>query len=166
MEQFNLEKWLQDKSRKIVTRDGRPVRIICWDRYSGDDDRCIVGLVDNGVREDTMYFDKLGHYSTYSEGFCDLFFADELTEFEKELVDLVSGWCDSHIETPEEYINKRSQTLLDLARKELEKENTWSEEDETKLITVQTFIRNTSLIGVDGIKEATIDWLKSLKDRV
>lgn len=42
----------------------------------------------------------------------------------------------------------------------------WSEEDETKLRTAQTFIRNTSLIEVDGIKEATIDWLKSLKDRI
>ena len=31
MEQFSLEKWLQDKNRKVVTRDGREVRIICWD---------------------------------------------------------------------------------------------------------------------------------------
>ena len=42
----------------------------------------------------------------------------------------------------------------------------WSEEDETKLTTARTFIRNTSLIGNDGIKEATIDWLNGLKDRV
>lgn len=122
MTQFNLEEWLKDKSRKVVTRDGNPVRIICWDRYSSDDDRCIVGLVDNGVREDTMYFDKLGHYSTYSEGFYDLFFADkeeELTEFEKQLgVYIYFPKLSSQFDYDEKnYIRNAASVLLDLARK-------------------------------------------------
>ena len=32
MEQFNLDTWLQDKSRKVVTRSGYNVRILCTDQ--------------------------------------------------------------------------------------------------------------------------------------
>ena len=32
MEQFSLEKYLANPSRKVVTRDGRSVKIICTDR--------------------------------------------------------------------------------------------------------------------------------------
>ena len=49
MKQFNLEEYLQNPSRKIVTRDGRNARIICTDQkgtlYK------IVGLIDNGDKE-------------------------------------------------------------------------------------------------------------------
>lgn len=31
MKQFNLEEYLKDTSKKVVTRDGHPVRIICTD---------------------------------------------------------------------------------------------------------------------------------------
>lgn len=34
MKQFNLEEYLKNPSRKVVTRDGRSVRIICTDRVS------------------------------------------------------------------------------------------------------------------------------------
>lgn len=34
MKQFSLEKYLADPTRKVVTRDGRDVRIICTDRDS------------------------------------------------------------------------------------------------------------------------------------
>ena len=167
MEQFNLEKYLENPSHnKVVTRDGRSVRIVCWD--SPNKAFPIVGFVDNSPTVfvwDNYGYSRAGHVESKN----DLFFADEektnkildelksylkntpkeqvekdwkeiqdwyaqhftneeynekeeLTEFEKELVDLVSGWCDSHIETPEEYINKYSQTLLDLARKEILKD--------------------------------------------
>ena len=32
MEKFNLEKYLANPSRKVVTRNGRNVRIVCTDR--------------------------------------------------------------------------------------------------------------------------------------
>lgn len=42
MEQFSLKKYLKNPDRKVVTRDGRDVRIICTDRKG----KCpIVGLV-------------------------------------------------------------------------------------------------------------------------
>ena len=31
MKQFNLQEYLANPSRQVVTRDGRPVRIICTD---------------------------------------------------------------------------------------------------------------------------------------
>lgn len=34
MKQFNLDEYLKNPSRKIVTRDGKPVRIICTDAKS------------------------------------------------------------------------------------------------------------------------------------
>lgn len=42
----------------------------------------------------------------------------------------------------------------------------WSKEDEVKLKSVCALIRNTSLSGHEGIEEFTIDWIRSLKDRV
>lgn len=34
MKQFNLDEYLKNPNRKIVTRDGRAVRIICIDKKS------------------------------------------------------------------------------------------------------------------------------------
>lgn len=123
-QKFDLSLWLQDKSRKVVTRGGKPVRIVCWDKLG--DFPIIACIKYSDDYEDFESYNIDGSkYSYNREDQNDLFFADEeekLTEFEKKLVDLVSGWCDSHIETPEEYINKHSQTLLDLARKELQPE--------------------------------------------
>lgn len=42
MKQFNLQEYLKNPSRKIVTRDWRTVRIICTDFQS---DKPIIGLV-------------------------------------------------------------------------------------------------------------------------
>ena len=44
MKKFSLEEYLKDPSRKVVTRDGRPVRIICTDR-KGLDVKPIVDLI-------------------------------------------------------------------------------------------------------------------------
>lgn len=42
MKQFNLEEYLKDPQRKVITRSGNPVRIICTDANS---EHCVVGLV-------------------------------------------------------------------------------------------------------------------------
>lgn len=55
--QFNLQDWLKDKSQKVETRFGLPVRIICWDRRG---ERPLVVLVQhpNGYDEGRFYYEN------------------------------------------------------------------------------------------------------------
>lgn len=123
MEQFNLDTWLQDKSRKVVTRRGNPVRIVCWDRNTTY--WKIVGLVTSpdGSTENPFTYDVNGNESDgclHDHG-NDLFFADEeekLTEFEKCVQNILN---EPHFQDIEA-IKQFSKTLLELARKELMKD--------------------------------------------
>ena len=73
MKPFNLEEYLKNPSRKVVTRDGRNVRIICTDAKG----LCpIVGLVDYGKYEVAFNVTKNGKI----DGVLDLFFAPEKKE--------------------------------------------------------------------------------------
>ena len=79
MKQFNLEEYLKNPSRKVVTRDGRSVRIICTDKKGA----CpIVALVtrDDGVAEETVTYTKNGKFFKGTSYNCDLFFAPEKHE--------------------------------------------------------------------------------------
>ena len=81
MKPFNLEEYLANPNRKIVTRDGRNVRIICTDRK--DSDFPIVALVKNEYTEGErcMCYTKGGKFYTGSDlsDAC-LFFAPEKHE--------------------------------------------------------------------------------------
>lgn len=44
MKEFSLEEYLKNPNREVVTRDGRPVRIICTDR-KGLNAKPIIGLI-------------------------------------------------------------------------------------------------------------------------
>ena len=58
MKQFNLDEFKKNPSRKIVTRDGRAVRIICTDFQS---EKPIIGLVKIDENEEGAYnFSKDG----------------------------------------------------------------------------------------------------------
>ena len=73
MKQFNLEEYLKNPSRKVVTRDGRKVRIICTDAKG----KCpVVGLVDYENYEVALNVTKNGKI----DGVLDLFFAPEKHE--------------------------------------------------------------------------------------
>lgn len=74
MEPFNLEEYLKNPTRPIVTRNGRSVRIICTNRshnYS------VVALINNGDSEDLLSYTKDGEVYTNLEVDYDLFFAPE-----------------------------------------------------------------------------------------
>ena len=45
MKQFSLEEYLKNPSRLVVTRNGRPVRILCTDRVDKEEGYVIVGLL-------------------------------------------------------------------------------------------------------------------------
>ena len=76
MEQFSLEKYLANPSRKVVTRDGCPVRILCTDKKSYNEQ--IVGLImgDNGM-EFISTWTQQGKSFFNSDTPNDLFFAPE-----------------------------------------------------------------------------------------
>lgn len=75
MKQFNLDEYLKNPNRKIVTRDGRAVRIICIDKKS--DAWPIVALATKKEREiEDMYcYSKYGKYYLDKDNCVDLFFA-------------------------------------------------------------------------------------------
>ena len=79
MEQFSLEKYLANPSRKVVTRDGCPVRILCTDKKSYNVE--IVGLImnDNGM-ESIFTWTQQGKEYVNSDTSNDLFFAPEKHE--------------------------------------------------------------------------------------
>ena len=78
MKQFNLDEYLANPSRKVVTRDGRNVRIKCTDAKGGHP---VIGLVDRGDYEAPKSFTKDGRLWDNTENNSnDLFFSSEKHE--------------------------------------------------------------------------------------
>lgn len=131
MEQFILEKYLENPSRKVVTREGRPVRIVCWDLKCNTP--IIAAIQWNQEREDCYCYNTIGRCAN-DVAEIDLFFADEeeeLTEFEKELQTIISeashwtsddGSISTYCQFGDKEIKKISAQILDLAKRELQPE--------------------------------------------
>ena len=75
MEQFDLEKYLKNPSRKIITRDGKSARIICTNRL--DENYPVLALVNNEDYEMCYSYTIFGELYTNQNRGCelDLFFA-------------------------------------------------------------------------------------------
>lgn len=103
MEQFSLDKWLQDKSRKVTTRLGnREVRIICCDRKNNNNRPIITLMIDPDGNEYTTFHTKNG-FVDETEKYIDkrdLFFADE----ELETIEIPFGAKDSEFIKDEYFI--------------------------------------------------------------
>ena len=80
MEKFNLEEYLKNPSRKVVTRDGRGVRVICTDMKSTT--YPVVALIEScgSGYEQLFTFSKNGEYAVNESSRSDLFFAPETHE--------------------------------------------------------------------------------------
>jgi hypothetical protein len=126
MKPFNLLEYLENPSRKVVTRLKKSVQIIS---IEGKEDIPIVALVEGVAHQykpNGYHADVVVAYSNQCRdmGDYDLFFAEEeLTEFEKEILNLLNcatpeGHGSPTIEKTKEY----SQKLIDLARKEILKD--------------------------------------------
>ena len=74
MKEFNLTEYLKDPSKKVVTRDGREVRIICTDAKG---DEPIIALVYNNIREEeNVYtYNRDGYFYNNNDSCLDLCFA-------------------------------------------------------------------------------------------
>lgn len=73
-QKFNLDEWLKNIERRVVTREGKPVKIICWD--SPNQVKPIVGFVEgnsNPIMWDAFGYFKNGHIDSD----LDLFFAED-----------------------------------------------------------------------------------------
>ena len=78
MKPFNLEEYLKNPSRKVVTKDGRNVRIVCTDVKS--ELYPVLALVDNWGEEICNSYTKEGRFLPNNEAHRDLFFAPEKHE--------------------------------------------------------------------------------------
>ena len=79
MKQFNLEEYLKNPSRKIVTRDGRNARIVCTDKKGFNSILALVTRHDS-ITEDIYLYTKNGEISEGISTNSDLFFAQEKHE--------------------------------------------------------------------------------------
>ena len=75
MKPFNLEEYLKNPSRKVVTRDGRSVKIHCA-KYLGN--HPVIAEVENSLYSTS--FNAEGRYVDIDESPRDLFFAPEKHE--------------------------------------------------------------------------------------
>ena len=79
MKPFNLKEYLENPSRKVVTRDGKPARIICIDakrEHFGEGPHPVIALVEEKKNQETIY--NYGEDGIFREGYkydIDLFFA-------------------------------------------------------------------------------------------
>ena len=80
MKRFSLDEYLKNPSKKVVTRMGRKVRIICTDRE--DSIYPIIALIKDDKRESEILvtYTKDGIPSEYNEIYFTLFFAPEKHE--------------------------------------------------------------------------------------
>ena len=78
MKQFNLEEYLANPSRKVITRDGRSVRIVCTDRKSKNNFPIIALIEGLDGDEEFLCYPREGKWSTCKN--IDLFFAPEKHE--------------------------------------------------------------------------------------
>ena len=78
MKPFNLEEYLKNPKRKVVTKDGRNVRIVCTDVKS--ELYPVLALVDNWGEEICNSYTKEGRFLPNNEAHRDLFFAPEKHE--------------------------------------------------------------------------------------
>lgn len=75
MKQFNLNEYLKSPDKKVITRDGKPVKILCTNLVS---DKPVVAQID-GTGYSLLY-PKDGKCSTCQNSMDDLFFAPEKKE--------------------------------------------------------------------------------------
>ena len=99
MKQFSLKEYLKDPSRKVVTRDGKPVRIICTDAVRKT--HPIVALVKSGDEDLVQCYMSNGKLYKNAESTVDLFFAPVKCE----------GWVNIYKST-NAVVNKRTGYVI------------------------------------------------------
>ena len=98
MKQFNLEEYLRDPNKKVVTRDGRNVRIICTDQKGTEYSVIALCTMSNGSENCCFYLPNGRRYWSAGADSClDLFFAPEKR----------SGWINIYSRTGDAHASRR-----------------------------------------------------------
>lgn len=94
MKQFNVKKYLENPNRKVVTRNGKNVRIICTNRIC---EYPVVALVSDEDSEVLLSYTKAGELYENQDDGRDLFFVPEKKE----------GWINLYNSYGEEIVGRR-----------------------------------------------------------
>ena len=125
MKQFSLEEYLKNPQRKIITRDGRSVRIVCTDRR-GLNVKPIAALITipNGDEIIITYWENGVATQGYEDNPNDLFFATEKkTKWLNVYTDDNKNYIDANFfETEEEAIENKSAVCNYIATVKIEVE--------------------------------------------
>jgi len=130
MKEFNLEEYLKNPDRKVVTRDGNIVEII-YTKGKGMFPVIVIDPYEEGETEPWQVTENGKLFYDGDNDPLDIFFADEeeeLTEFEKAIYQhtcTIVISCSGEVYGDKELkpiVKGIAKELLDLARKELEKE--------------------------------------------
>lgn len=125
MKQFSLEEYLKNPQRKIITRDGRSVRIVCTDRR-GLNVKPIAALITipNGDEIIKTYWENGVATQGYEDNPNDLFFATEKkTKWLNVYTDDNKNYIDANFfETEEEAIENKSAVCNYIATVKIEVE--------------------------------------------
>ena len=99
MKEFNLTEYLKNPSQKVVTRDGRAVRIICTDFRSQMNKPIIALIKEDEDEENAFNFKENGrwHLPENEESLKDLFFAPIKKEGWVNIYDITRINCISRI---------------------------------------------------------------------
>ena len=110
MKEFNLVEYLKNPSLKIVTRIGKPVRIICTDAKN---DFPVVALVTTDNKEVVIDCDCNGRFSPEETANFDLFFAPIKKEGWVNIYkDNITTFTSSHIHTTEKQAQEEASESL------------------------------------------------------
>ena len=96
MKQFNLEEYLKDPNKKVVTRDGRNARIVCTDRKGTEYSVVALCTMSSGSEDCYFYFPS-GRMYLSADSCLDLFFAPEKR----------SGWINIYDRTENAHASRR-----------------------------------------------------------
>lgn len=94
MKEFNLEEYLKNPERKVVTRDGRKVRIVCTDRKGNTPIIALVYDANDGQEYGYAFYSD-GKYFIDKDDEFDLFFAPE----KHEGWIIINKWSDGERDT-------------------------------------------------------------------
>ena len=108
---------------KVENRDGKPVRIICWDKKSEKKyGYHIVGLIEYGPEHEESTYYTIDGKGRLKDKDPDLYIITpepELTEFEKKVKDLCWKIGMGEVVYQDNIIKEKAAELLELAMKEL-----------------------------------------------